>query len=83
MDLKQKLKEQLIERLNLEDIVPEDIADDMPLFGEGLGLDSIDVLEMIVLLDTVYGIEIENAEAGRKIFYSINSIAEYIEKHRS
>jgi acyl carrier protein len=74
-----KLKEQIIAELNLEDVKPEDINDDSPLFGEGgLGLDSIDALELIVLLEKNYGIKIEDPKEGKTIFYSIRILAEYI-----
>jgi acyl carrier protein len=72
------LKEQIIERLNLTDTKPADIDSDAPLFGEGLGLDSIDALEIIVLLQQVYGIKITNAEEGKKALKSVNTLAEYI-----
>ncbi len=77
------LKKQIIEALNLEEITPEDIDNDAPLFGEGLGLDSIDALEIIVILDKYYGIKLSNAAEGKTVFRSINSIAEYIAKHRT
>jgi acyl carrier protein len=76
--LKQKLKEQIIERLNLKDLKPEDIGDDQPLFVEGIGLDSIDALELIVLLQQEYNIKLSNAEDGPRVFHSIRTIAEYI-----
>jgi acyl carrier protein len=82
-DLKIKLKEQLIEQLNLEDFTVKDIADDLPLFGDGLGLDSIDALEIIVMLDKKFNIKISNPEDGAKIFQSVNTIAEYIENNKS
>ena len=82
-ELKLKLKEQLIEHLNLEDFTVKDIADDLPLFGDGLGLDSIDALEIIVMLDKNFNIKISNPEDGVKIFQSINTIAEYIENNKS
>ena len=81
-DLKQTLKEQIIEQLNLEDLTPADIQDDAALFGEGLGLDSIDALEFIVLLEQNYGIKIADPSEGREIFQSVNSLAEYIEKNK-
>ncbi len=81
-DLKQTLKEQIIEQLNLEDITPADIQDDTPLFGEALGLDSIDALEFIVLLEQNYGIKIADPSEGREIFQSVNSLAAYIEKNK-
>ncbi len=82
-DLKENLKAQIIEQLNLEDLSPSDIQDDAPLFGDqGLGLDSIDALEFIVLLESNYGIKIADPSQGRDIFYSVNSLAEYIEKNQ-
>jgi acyl carrier protein len=81
-DLKEKLKLEIIEVLNLEDISPEDIDNEAPLFGEGLGLDSIDALELIVLLEKNYGIKIEDPKDGRKIFYSIDTMAEFIQQHQ-
>lgn len=76
--LKYKLKEQIIERLHLKDLKPEDIGDDQPLFVEGIGLDSIDALELIVLLQQEYNIKLSNAEDGPRVFHSIKTIAEYI-----
>lgn len=73
-----KLKTQIIEQLNLEGVAPDDISADDSLFGEGLGLDSIDALELIVLLEKNYGIRIENPADGKKIFSTIRTIAEYI-----
>lgn len=82
-DLKETLKAQIIEQLNLEDLTPADIQDDSPLFGdEGLGLDSIDALEFIVLLDTNYGIKISDPSEGKEIFHSVNTLADYISKHQ-
>jgi acyl carrier protein len=81
-ELKEKLKAQIIEQLNIEDMQVADIDDDVQLFNEnGLGLDSIDALELIVLLDSHYGIKIENPAEGRMIFESINTLAAYIEKN--
>jgi acyl carrier protein len=77
-ELKQKLKEQIIHFLNLTDLTPNDIQDDEPLFGEGLGLDSIDSLELIVLLKKEYGITIQDPKDGRKILTDVNSMADYI-----
>jgi len=82
-ELINKLKKEIIEALNLEDIEPEDIDADAPLFGEGLGLDSIDALELIVLLEKNYGIKIEDPKEGKKIFFSVRSMAEYITEHRT
>ena len=81
--LKEQLKKQIIEFLNLISVKPEDIKDDEPLFGEGLGLDSIDSIELIVLLNREYGIVIEDPKEGRKILVNLNTMADYIEKHRT
>ncbi len=77
-DLMQKLKEQVIEQLNLEDVEPNEIDINDALFGDGLGLDSIDALELIVLLEKEYGIKIDDPKKGKDIFFSIKSMAEYI-----
>ncbi len=77
-----ELKEQLIDVLNLEEMTPEDIDTDAPLFGDGLGLDSIAALEIIVLLEKKYGIKLANAAEGKAIFTSVRSIAEYVSKNR-
>ena len=77
------LKEQIIDALNLEEITPEDIDNEAPLFGEGLGLDSIDALELIVILDKFYGIKLSNPAEGKAIFKNINTIADYIAKNRT
>ena len=77
------LKKQIIEQLNLQDKRPEDIGDDQPLFVEGLGLDSIDALELIVLLQQNYKIRISNAEEGPKVFRSVRTMAEYITAHQA
>ena len=74
----QTLKLQVIERLNLKDLKPENIGNDQPLFVEGIGLDSIDALELIVLLQQEYNIKISNAEDGPRVFYSIRTMADYI-----
>mgnify|MGYP003544512772 FL=1 len=81
--LKQQLKKQIVEFLNLLSVNPDDIKDDEPLFGEGLGLDSIDSIELIVLLNREYGVVIEDPKEGRKILVDINTMADYIEKHRT
>ena len=72
------LKSQIIQQLNLQEVQPDDIGNDQPLFKEGLGLDSIDALELIVLLQQHYNIRITNPEQGPEIFYSVRSMAEYI-----
>ena len=81
-DLKTTLKQQIIESLNLQGMKPEEIDDNAPLFGEGLGLDSIDSLELMVLLERNYGIKIEDAREGRKVLTSVQSMAEYIQEHQ-
>ncbi len=68
--------------LNLEEMEPGDIDSDAALFGEGLGLDSIDALELIVLLEKNYGIKIEDPKDGRKIFFSIRTMAEFITENQ-
>ncbi|MBO5721228.1 MAG: acyl carrier protein [Bacteroidales bacterium] len=82
-DLILKLKQEIIEVLNLEDVKPEDIENDVPLFGEGLGLDSIDALELIVLMEKNYGIKLKDPAVGKEIFKSINVMAEYIKNNRT
>lgn len=82
-ELKQQLKKQIIEFLNLTSLKPEDIKDDESLFGEGLGLDSIDSLELIVLLKREYGIIIQDPKEGRKILVDVNTMVDYIEKNRT
>ena len=77
------LKSQIIAQLNLQDIKPEDIGDDQPLFVEGLGLDSIDALELIVLLQQQYNIKLSNAEDGPKVFHTVRTMAEYITAHQA
>jgi acyl carrier protein len=77
-----KLKSQIIDALNLKHLKPEDIGDDQPLFGDGLGLDSIDALELIVLLQQHYDIKISDPQEGPQIFKSVRTIAEYIQTHK-
>lgn len=81
--LKAQLKEQILEALSLDEMKPEEIDDNAPLFGEGLGLDSIDALELIVLMEKQYGIKLSNPAEGKKVFKSINVMAEYIAKNRT
>lgn len=78
----QELKEKIIAVLSLEDINLEDINDNDPLFGDGLGLDSIDALELIVMLDKDYGIKLTDPKEGKVIFQSIETMAAYIAKNR-
>jgi acyl carrier protein len=83
MPLKTRLKQLIVEDLNLVDIHPEDIGDDDPLFGEKFGLDSIDAVELVFQLKAHFGVEIKNMKEGRSILRSINSISAFIEKRRS
>ena len=82
-DLKRELKEKIIEQLNLEDLTVEDINDDDALFGDGLGLDSIDALELIVMLDKDYGIKLSDPKEGKEIFRSVSVLANYIEANQN
>ncbi|HLT65966.1 MAG TPA: phosphopantetheine-binding protein [Flavobacterium sp.] len=81
--LKQELKERIIDVLNLEDIEITDIQDNDPLFGDGLGLDSIDALELIVLLDKEYGIKLADPKQGKEIFQSIETMATFVAENRT
>lgn len=80
IDLKRRLKELLIERLKFEDLTPEDIGDDDPLFQGGLGLDSIDALEIVVMLESEFGIKIKNETSARDHFRSVSSLAALVEE---
>ena len=77
-----ELKARIIESLKLQDITPENIADEAPLFGEGLGLDSIDALELVVMLEKHYGIVIKDIEEGRPAFRSVRALADFINARR-
>lgn len=77
-----ELKESIIEVLNLEEITPEDIDENAPLFGEGLGLDSIDALELIVLMEKKYGIKLTDPSQGKAIFASVKVMAGYVAENR-
>ena len=78
-----EIKQRLIEALNLEGMTPDDIDDNAPLFGdEGLGLDSIDVLELIVLIEKHYGIRLTNPAEGKQVFQSVAVMADYVSKNR-
>lgn len=82
--LEQQLKELIISSLNLEDVTPEDIDTDAPLFGEGLGLDSIDALELGLALKKTFNVTMTGeSEEDKKHFASVAALADYIEKHRS
>lgn len=77
-----ELKQEIIQALNLEEVTPGDIGNDDPLFGDGLGLDSIDALELIVLMEKKYGIKLTDPSQGRDIFKSVRIMAEYIQANR-
>lgn len=78
-ELKQELKELLVKDLSLEDIEPEEINDDMPLFGdEGVGLDSLDGVEIVVMLQRHYGLEVKELQKGTEVFRTINTLADYV-----
>lgn len=80
MDLRRQLKELLIERLKFEDMTPEDIPDDQPLFAGGLGLDSIDALEIVVMLESEFGVKIKNETSAREHFKSVATLADFVEQ---
>jgi len=77
-----KLKQEIIEALNLEEMTVDEIETNAPLFMDGLGLDSIDALELTVLLEKEYGLKIHTAEEGKQILYSVRTMAEYITKNQ-
>ena len=78
-----ELKTKIIGLFELEDVSPDQIDDDAPLFGEGLGMDSIDALELVVLLERDYGIVIKDMEAGRPAFQSVRTLMAFIEAKRA
>jgi acyl carrier protein len=80
--LANQLKTKIIQALKLSDVSPEDIDADAPLIGGALGIDSIDTLELLVLLEKEYGVTVPDITVGRKVFASVNSLADYIEKNR-
>ena len=81
-DLAQRLKERIIAVLDLQEVTPGDIDDHAPLFGDGLGLDSIDALELVVLLEKDYNIRVTNVDEGTAAFRSITTLVTYIQEHR-
>ncbi len=82
-EIKERLKVLLVEQLSLEDITPEEISDDMQLFGEGLGLDSLDAVEIVVLLQRNFNLEVKDLEKSREVFTSVNTLADYIYEQQS
>jgi len=80
--LLQELKKKIVEELQLKDVTPDELADDIPFFDGGLGLDSVDLLFLVALVDRDYGIEIFSPELGEKVFITLSTLAEYIAKHR-
>lgn len=78
-----EIKQKIIEALNLEDITADEIEDDAPLFNEGLGLDSVDAIELIIFLDNQYGIKIDSAGESREVFASIKTLTDFINQKKS
>jgi acyl carrier protein len=83
MTVKENLKKIIIEELSLEEVTPEDIEDDAPLFGEGLCLDSLDAVEIVVLLEKHFGVKVKNLDEGKAAFQSINTLAAFVEERQA
>jgi len=82
MSLLEDLKTNIIETLNLTDVEPADMTPDTTFFEDGLKLDSIDILELAVMIEELYGVSIENRELGEKVFITLGTLARYIEENR-
>jgi acyl carrier protein len=80
--LLQELKKKIVEELQLKDVTPDELADETPFFDGGLGLDSVDLLLLVALVDRDYGVEIFSRELGEKIFITLSTLAEYITKNQ-
>jgi acyl carrier protein len=78
-----ELKTNIIETLNLTDVEPSELTTDTPFFEEGLNLDSIDILELAVMVEEMYGVSIENRELGEKVFITLGTLARYIEENQN
>ncbi len=81
-ELIEKVKQMIIDSLRIEDMSPAEIDSDAPLFGEGLGLDSIDALQLVVSMEKDFGVVVPDAATGSKVFVSVRSMADYIAEHR-
>lgn len=81
MRLEDELKQVIIDELKLEDVEPDEIADEDMLFGEGLGLDSLDAVELVVVLKKKYGVDLEDMDKAREAFTSVKTLADYIREH--
>ncbi len=80
--LLEELKKKIVEELQLQDVTPDDLADETPFFDGGLGLDSVDLLILVAVVQRDYGVEIFSRELGEKVFVTLSTLAEYIAKNR-